>query len=585
MSAFAATTELDASSSPIALEKSAPAFDFGVSTDAAVGSLGGGIDFGIPDSAPWLDPAFDEALIEAARIEAAREKHPLELRFWDRIEEDLISLETWRIGLFDVVRHARGYPQIFPPKPVAKREMFIEYVESARGAWRRALDYFIGIDSILSRYGEFSVLVKPEEKRAAFAVAFAASVAQTRFIQEWAPYASRDETLLEIFNEEVESMGLPAGAWDRMKSKRLDFEGLRSSSYAYSHYRAIGGSAVLQSVLGRRRRIWAKERSKDLAAAPKAAKRRRNKNQSRDAMEAGLLAPVFRTEAQTVPFDEAVAAAEFVKKPLLPPVGRNPVVTISSQVIYGIETVRYWLDIDVKKGARPPVLMNSRDIAQAEARLLPGDILLARRERYLVAMGDGGYWQVAGLFVGKEKQRAKFFGGDSFNEIMRTRFPEGYQQHAESGGTVLIAGRNGVDFMTFERFASADRIAVLRTHLNPDALAEVVERGFSLAGRGFDPWEDKGSADRLGRAELIARAFKNTSGRFLPDEPSLGRRTVSVNGIAKRFDAAYGTQSAALDLILFLDANESRRNVRAATVEEFRSSWRRSKWTLAQEKD
>lgn len=584
-SAFAVTADIEQAVSPVSLEKSAPAFDFGVSTGEAVGAIGGGLDFGIPDSAPWMDPSLDDVKIEAARKEAEREKHPLEIRFWTRLEEDLVSLATWRLGLLDIVRHARGYPQIFPPKPVTRTDLFVEYADSARASWRRGLDYFLGIDTILSRYSEFAVLTGREEKHAAFAVSFAAAAAQTRFVREWGPYAERDSKLRAIFNEKIPSLGIPAGVWKRIKATRLGPEGLRNSSYAYSHYRAIGGSVVLGRVLGRRRRAWARARSEDLAAAPKRAKRRRPAKRSNDAMEAGLLKPVFRTAVQTVPFDEAIEAPKFVQKPLLLPVENYAVVTASSQIIHGIETLRYWLDFDAPEGVRPPVLIDSRVIAKAGKRLLPGDILLARRERHLETMGDGGYWQVAGLFVGEEEQRAKFFGGASFNEIMRIRFPEGYQMHAESSGTVLTAGRNGVGFLSFERFATADRFAVLRTRLQPDALAEVIERGFSLAGREFDPWEDSASKERLGRAELLARAFDSAPKSFVLEEAALDRRTVSVNGIARKFDASFGTPAASLDFVLFIDANESRLNARGATVEEFRSSWRRSKWTLAQEND
>jgi hypothetical protein len=574
----------DPDASPVALDRAAPDFDFGISTAGAVGGAGSSLDLGIPDSAPWMDPALQFKAEERQKQEALRPKHPLETRFWKRLERDMVSLATWRMGLLDVLRHARGLPQVFPPRPVPTGDLFVEYADEARDAWLRAADFFVGLDSIVARYNDFTVLEGRDERRAAFAVLFAAGFAQVRFAKEWAPYARRDENLKRIFNEAAPQLGLPAGSWDRIERGRLSPEGLRSASYAHSYYRSIGGSGALSKPLGRRRRRWARSRREDIAATPKSARERRSPARSRKAVEAGVLREVFALSSDTVPFDEAVAAADPEVHPLMPPAPDGPVVTISSQVIYGIRTLRHWLLIDIPEGVRPPVLIDKSRIEQARKTLLPGDLLLARRENHLSAMGDGGYWQNAGLYVGDEAARSRLFGGDSVNELLRTRFPEAYQAHAEGGGDVLESAPDGVGFKPFERFASSDRLAVLRTRMAARDLETAVERGFAAATLDFDPWEDPASKERAGSAELIALAFGGHAERFLPDRESLGRRTYAVNTLARRFDDLYGTPDEALELVLFIEGDERRRTARSGTIEEFRSTWRRPKWSLAQEK-
>lgn len=549
--ALAAVPALDPTASPVSLDRAAPDFDFGISSGGVSGAGAASVDFGIPDSAPWMDPALTAQKEDALKAARQKPKHALEVRFWERLERDGVSLETWRLGLFDVLRHAHGLPQVFPKQPIGDRVLFVEYADAARDAWRRALDFFAGLDSLAARYSEFTVLEDSDERRAAFLISFAAAAAQLRFAREWEAYAARDPKLRAIFNEPVPPLGFPRGSWDRIVEARLSSDGLRAAAYAGSHYRAIGESAALARALGSRRRAGARARREDLAAFPKAAKRRYPARRAGKAVEAGVFGGVFRLTTGTLPFDEEVRAPAPEALPLMPPTPEGPPVTVSSQVVYGIRTLRHWLQWDPSQGPRPAVLIDAPAIAAARKRAQPGDLLLARRERHLTAMGDGGYWQSAGVFAGGDDDR------------------------------VLTAFAQGVSFVSFERFATADHFAILRARLSWEETAAMLARGASAVGAESDPWEDSASADRLGTAELIARLFGDEA---VPEAISLDRRVYSVNGAVERFDSVYGSPQERFDLILFLDGNEARRSARPEPVEEFRRTWRRPKWTIAQEK-
>lgn len=549
---IAAAPVADPTASPVSLDRAAPDFDFGISSAAAAGAGAGGVDFGIPDAAPWMDPAISTSKEDAAAAERARPKSPLEIRFWERLDRDLVSLETWRLGLFDALRHARGLPAVFPPKSVGDRALFVEYADTARETWIRALDYFAGLDTLSSRYSRFTVVDDPAERRAAFLISFAAGAAQLRFARAWRAYADNDPKLRAIFNEAAGGLGFPEGSWDRIVEARLSADGLRAAAYAGTHYRAIGESAALAGPLGARRRAWSRARREDLAEFPKAAKRRYPAKRARDAVEAGVFGGVFPIASGTVPFDEAVSAPAPETIPLMPPAPDGPAVTVSSQVIQGIRTVRHWLQLDAARGPVGPVAIDEAAIAAAKKKLVPGDVLLVRRENHLSAMGDGGYWQEAGIFAG------------------------------ETGVVAAVADETRA--IAFERFATADHLAVLRPKLSETDLTRVLERARAAVGVPYDPWEDSASGDRFGAAELLARAFEGKAGPIAPERRSLGRRVYSVNGVAEGFDAAFGTPQENLDLILFLDGDPARQTARPAPVEEFRRTWRRPKWTLAQEK-
>jgi hypothetical protein len=57
-----------------------------------------------------------------------------------------------------------------------------------------------------------------------------------------------------------------------------------------------------------------------------------------------------------------------------------------------------------------------------------------------------------------------------------------------------------------------------------------------------------------------------------------------ANEIVRQFDSQYGSDEAQFEFVTFLDGNERGRKAVAASVEQFRQSWRRPKWHVLTQK-
>ncbi|OGR59395.1 MAG: hypothetical protein A2X36_12630 [Elusimicrobia bacterium GWA2_69_24] len=528
----------------------------------------GDIDLGIPTFAPWEDPALTE---EGRAGRAAKQKaaaHPLELRVAAGLRQDLDSVARWRAGLLGVVEFAKRRPQVFPPLAAARDALFEEYREEARGAWVRAMDFWLALDGFMGRYAAFGALRDPGLQDEAFLTAYAAFLAEARFAREWTELASRDEQLEKLFDEPVGELGLPAGAYGRLKAR----------------FRAPAFAAAAAAAAARRRAIRKGkvpgEGSGDPAFLPKHPKFRGSLPEASRIARDEAFRPLFRTLSAADPMPDSVALVDRDPLPLVPPSPAGVDVSVSSQVVYALDTVRYWLQLDPPGEPRPEVLITSSQAAQVALALVPGDILLLRRERFLDGIGLPGYWHHAGLYVGTETERRRAFGGDFLNEHLRASFPEAYRRHSEGAPRgVAEAGESGrVGFSPWGGFARADGLAVLRPRLEADAAAEAMVRVFARAQDGRPV---------VSGAELIALAYPAAAGRrglSIPATEFAGVRSVWPDQLVKAFDANYGTQGQELDLVRFLDPHEERQETREASLEEFRRSWRRPKWFLEKEK-
>lgn len=167
---------------------------------------------------------------------------------------------------------------------------------------------------------------------------------------------------------------------------------------------------------------------------------------------------------------------------------------------------------------RPPVLVSRAQVRELSARLLPGDLLLIRRERYLAPDG-AGFWDEAAVYVG--------------------------------GFRVVGSGME-----PFARAAAADHLAILRPRLGGQERVDAARAARALRGR------------RLTGLELARLVYGEAA---VPPGPA--------DALVAALDRTYGTAGQRWDLVAYLAADEAQARARPSGIEDFRRTHRLPRWT------
>jgi hypothetical protein len=254
-------------------------------------------------------------------------------------------------------------------------------------------------------------------------------------------------------------------------------------------------------------------------------------------------------------------------------------------------------DTKVRRNGRS--LITAAQIAQLQTKLLPGDVLLVRREWYLSNIGLPGFWPHAALYIGTPAERETFFtdavvtkwvkaqsGAGSLDQLLQAKSPAAYaeglkpHEHAHES-RVLEAMSEGVSFTALEHCADADSLVVLRPLLPKAEKAAALLRAFHYAGRPYDFNFDFATDAELVCTELVYKSYEPQQGMrglHLPLEEMLGRQLLPANLIARQFNEQCGTTNAQFEFIAFLDGHEREGRAVESTVDAFRQSWQRPKW-------
>ena len=251
-------------------------------------------------------------------------------------------------------------------------------------------------------------------------------------------------------------------------------------------------------------------------------------------------------------------------------------------------------------------LISQAQIKQVQPKLLPGDVLLERREWYMSNIGLPGFWSHAALYLGTPEERRSFFAdadtqawvnkqgevsGD-LEALLRTRYPKAYETSLKPGEDshavrVVEAISEGVSFTTLEHSAECDSLVVLRPKLAKSEKAQALARAFHYAGRPYDFNFDFATDSELVCTELVYKAYESAAGfrgLTFPLVEMLGRKATPANEIARQFDAQCETAEQQFELVIFLDGQERRAKAVEASLATFRQSWKRPKWhVLVQE--
>lgn len=157
--------------------------------------------------------------------------------------------------------------------------------------------------------------------------------------------------------------------------------------------------------------------------------------------------------------------------------------------------------------------------------------------------------------------------------------PDGYEHQ------IIEAVSEGVKFSSLQEATSADYIGVMRPRLPKVDIAKAFDEAFHYLGRPYDFNFDFLTDSSIVCSELIYKVYQkgqNKRGLDLRLREIAGRKALPANDIVEKFDKEFSQRERELDFIFFLDGNEKDKKAEEKGVPEFRSSYKRLKWDIAQ---
>lgn len=469
-----------------------------------------------------------------------------------RLKADLAAVQHYRAGLEQVVHFAASRHDLFPAhRPTGVHVLTREQREEVWTAWKTFLDYSMAMDSVRRAHSKTFLIVDRQIRDESFLVTYAAFLAQYRFSLDFIKLVENDPGLDVLLNDSVPELGLEKGTYSR-------FEFLMVNVARGAEYLAF-------------KSIWATTFRKP-ATTPATLE------EDVAALSKG------RAEAPLLTADNAM---ELVRKG-------------GSMAWFPVQKgVSIWMG-DTKVWRKDGCLIKADQLTAAARQLLPGDVLLERREWYMSNVGLPGFWPHAVLYVGTPADRKVFFNdpdtvawvkaqgqsdGD-FDALLKAKYPEAYAQCTaplEDGHVprILEAIGEGVLFSTLEHSGAADSLCALRPRLTRKERAVALFRSFQYVGRPYDYNFDFTTDSSIVCTELVFKSYQqcpDSRGLTFPILSILGRPATPANELVHQFDTTYGSPEQQFDLVLFLDGQEHSRTAVEGTLAEFRQSWRRPKW-------
>lgn len=243
-----------------------------------------------------------------------------------------------------------------------------------------------------------------------------------------------------------------------------------------------------------------------------------------------------------------------------------------------------------------PYFVNEDMLRELRPRLQPMDVMLERRNWYATNVGLPGFWPHAALYTSSLDELDAYFseavvreqtGAAKLSEYLRERTPkifEALSARDERGDEmrVLEAVGEGVVFQSFEHSGNADYLAVMRPELDDGQKLQSLLRAFSHFGKPYDFDFDFVTDNTIVCSELVFKSLQDIGGVSFELARSAGRSVLTPNHLAQKFDRDYDRDERALGFVAFLEGSEADQTAYAKSVDEFRASWRRPKWDLAQ---
>ena len=475
----------------------------------------------------------------------------------DRIQRSYADIVHSREALAGIISFMESRPDLFPKTSAKARPMLSrEERMTVWHTWQRFLDHMVALAFLEQQYAALQEKEIEIAEKELFLGRYAIFLSQYRYALAFIQIAEEDPNLNTLLNDPVPEIGLPENTYSRLKSEFLNVvKGTRFArlDLEYQYGGLSPPEPIARGIEADRAFIW--EMGKGTGPLLTL------KNGLRIVQDTGYRAwfPVQKNVAQ-------------------------------------------WMG-DTKVWREHQSLITEAQIRALRSLLAPGDILLSRREWYLSNIGLPGFWPHSALYVGTPQERKAYFGADvgvrvwvrmhgvesgNFEDFLQKSYPDAFLKNGPSGSqsrapTVVEATSEGVCLVPLETAAHADTLAVLRPRLPRVAQARAVLRAFLYRGRPYDFDFDFQTDSSLVCTELIYKAYEpepHIAGLALPLQEILGRQVTTANHMVRMFDEEYGKKTQQLDLILFLDANETHKAAYRSRVKAFRGSWKRPKWHI-----
>jgi hypothetical protein len=193
---------------------------------------------------------------------------------------------------------------------------------------------------------------------------------------------------------------------------------------------------------------------------------------------------------------------------------------VLGRTMYGLQRFAGTLAADkyLRLGHRPRLPVEVA--AEVRSLLLPGDVLVVRKEYALTNYFLPGYWPHAALYLGTSSQ-LEHLG-------IPGKVPTRVADLARGGnGVVLESMRDGVQLRTLQSPFSVDSVVVLRPKLTRDEIARGLIRVLAHEGKPYDFDFDFRRSDRLVCTEVVYRAYDGIGGLAFPLIRRAGRPTLA----------------------------------------------------------
>lgn len=177
----------------------------------------------------------------------------------------------------------------------------------------------------------------------------------------------------------------------------------------------------------------------------------------------------------------------------------------------------------VRLGHRPA--MPTDIAARLRSLLLPGDVIIVRREYALTNYFLPGYWPHAALYLGNARTLRPLETG--VKDEHRPRWRRLLETAGDGQDRVLESMKDGVLIRSLESPFASDSVVILRPKLQASDVGRALGRALPHEGKAYDFDFDFRRADRLVCTEVVYRAFEGIGDISLPLTVRAGRPTLS----------------------------------------------------------
>jgi hypothetical protein len=210
--------------------------------------------------------------------------------------------------------------------------------------------------------------------------------------------------------------------------------------------------------------------------------------------------------------------------------------SLLGRALYGLQKLAGSLVADkyLRYGHQPCLPKDTAE--RVQALLLPGDVLIVRKEYALTNYFLPGYWPHAALYLGDaaalhslglfDHENAK----PTWRELLEL---SGDPSSAFDSKKVLESMKDGVHVRSVDSPFSSDSIVVLRPRLSRAEIRDGLARVLLHEGKSYDFDFDFRRADKLVCTEVVYRAYEGVGGVTFPLKPRAGRPTLSGSDLIR----------------------------------------------------